>query len=116
MADTRHVIDRLYSALNTHDIDRALTAMRPDVDWPNLADGSHLRGREAVRDHWLRQWELADPHVDPVRVARDNMGHTVVTVHQVMRSKSGVVLKDELVQHVYDMEDGLILAMEVRRL
>ena len=116
MADTRSLIDRIYSALNTHDIEQALSIMRPEVDWPSLTDGSHLHGHEAVREYWLRQWNLADPHVDPIHVARDNIGHTVVTVHHVTRSKTGIVLKDELMQHVYDIEDGLVLAVAVRKL
>ncbi|MGH6892910.1 MAG: nuclear transport factor 2 family protein [Dongiaceae bacterium] len=116
MPDTRDLIGRIYTAFNAHDIDRALTAMSADVDWPNAIEGGYLHGQEAVRDYWTRQWNSIDPHVDPVHLAKDNLGRTVVTVHQVVRNLTGIVLKDELVQHVYDFEDGLIRAMEIHKL
>ena len=36
-------------------------------------------------------------------------------VHQIVRDRAGHVVKDELVQHVYLVEDGLIRSMEIRK-
>jgi hypothetical protein len=39
----------------------------------------------------------------------------VVDVHQVVRDRTGQVLKDHMVEHLYTIVDGLITAMEIRR-
>jgi hypothetical protein len=39
-----------------------------------------------------------------------------VTVHQVVRELSGKVLLDQMIEHVYRVEDGLIRNMEIREL
>ena len=56
-------IKSLYEAFNAREIDRALRAMQPDVDWPNGWEGGRVHGREAVRDYWTRQWKALDPVV-----------------------------------------------------
>jgi len=91
-----------------------LALMRPDVDWPNGMEGGRMHGYDEVRAYWRRQWGLIDPHVDPVRIADDETGNTVVDVHQVVRDLNGNILKDQLVQHVYRFRDGLIERMDIR--
>jgi hypothetical protein len=110
--------DRLtdaYHAFNARDIDAALAAMHPDVDWPNGMDGGRVHGHDGVRDYWTRQWTVIDPHVEPRRFGTDETGRIVVDVHQVVRDRTGTVLADQMVQHVYLMEDGLIRSMEIRK-
>jgi hypothetical protein len=41
-----------YQAFNTRDIDSALAAMAPDVDWANGWEGGRVVGHDAVRDYW----------------------------------------------------------------
>ena len=41
-------------------------------------------------------------------------GRVAVDVRQVVRDPAGALLKDETVQHVYRIEDGLIRSMEIR--
>jgi hypothetical protein len=40
-------------------------------------------------------------------------GRIAVDVHQVVRDSAGAVLVDQAVRHVYRIEDGLILGMEI---
>jgi hypothetical protein len=74
-----------------------------------------VRGHEAVRDYWLRQWRRIDPHVEPVGFTAGGDGRVVVDVHQVVRDLAGAVTADQRVQHVYEFRDGLIAHMEIRK-
>jgi hypothetical protein len=103
-----------YEAFNARDIERALAAMHPDVEWPNGMEGGWVHGREAVRAYWTRQWTMIDPRVEPRRFVTDPEGRVVVDVHQVVRDLHGTVVTDHMVRHVYDLEDGLIRRMEIR--
>ena len=103
-----------YDAFNRRDIDAVLALMSAAVNWPNAAEGTRVLGKEEVRSYWTRQWKMVDPRVKPVRMEDDGTGRTVVDVHQVVRDPAGGVLVDEMVQHVYAIEDGLIVRMDIR--
>jgi hypothetical protein len=105
---------KIYAAFNRRDIDAVLTAMHPDVDWPNGMEGGRVHGREAVRQYWLRQWKQINPVVEPEAFHTDPTGATVVEVRQVIRDLSGNLLADRMVQHVYRIEGGLIRSMEIK--
>jgi nuclear transport factor 2 (NTF2) superfamily protein len=109
-------IKSLYEAFNAREIDRALAAMQPDVDWPNGWEGGRVHGREALRNYWTRQWRVLDPVVTPVGFQADEAGRIAVDVHAVVRDREGKVLADESIQHVYTIESGLIRSMEIRKL
>jgi hypothetical protein len=115
MLSKPELLTEVYAAFNQRDIDRVLAWMRPDVDWPNGMEGGRVHGREQVRAYWRRQWGILDPHVEPVRIADNEAGDTVVDVHQVVRDLSGKILKDQIVQHVYSFRDGLIERMEIQK-
>ncbi len=104
-----------YEAFNARDIERALAAMHPEVDWPNGMEGGYVRGHAAVRAYWTRQWRLIDPYVEPRRFTIDGDGRIVAHVHQIVRDLSGGVVTDQMVQHVYLIEDGAIRHMEIRK-
>jgi hypothetical protein len=89
--------------------------MHPDVDWPNGMEGGRIHGRDGVRDYWTRQWSVIDPHVEPRRFGTDERGRLIVDVHQVIRDRAGTVIADQMVQHVYVVQDGLIRSMEIRK-
>jgi hypothetical protein len=103
----------LYAAFNARDIDAAVAAMHPDVDWPNAWEGGRVRGHDAVRDYWTRQFAAIDPHVEPRSFTRTDDGRIAVEVHQVVRSQSGELLADRTVTHVYTLRDGLVERMDV---
>jgi ketosteroid isomerase-like protein len=109
----RRIAD-LYAAFNRRDLPAVLADLAPDVVWPNGWEGGILRGRDAVRDYWLRQWAAIAPTVDPVGFAWQDDGRVAVTVHQVVRDPAGRTLADETVIHVYRFVDGLVADMEIR--
>ena len=84
------------------------------MDWPNGLEGGRVHGRAAVREYWRRQWELIDPRVEPRGFSTEADGRVAVDVRQVVHDRAGVLLKDEMVQHVYRIDDGLVRSMELR--
>lgn len=114
MRSERDLLARAYEAFNARDIDGALAAMHPDVEWANGMEGGYVHGHAAVRDYWTRQWRTIDPRVTPVGFDEEGDGRTVVHVHQVVRDLEGRVLADQMVDHVYTIEGGLVRSMSIR--
>jgi ketosteroid isomerase-like protein len=107
------LLHRTYAAFNRREIETVLTMMHANVDWPNGMEGGRVLGKAAVRDYWKRQFELLDPHVEPKTFTREG-GRIVVDVHQVVRDKSGKLVVDQMVRHVYEIRDELIQSMEIQ--
>jgi hypothetical protein len=112
-ATVTDLIKKAYAAFNARDIDSALATMTPEVDWPNGMEGGRVHGHEGVRSYWTRQWGVIDPHVEPKTIETDSSGRVVVGVHQVVRERSGKLLLDRMVEHVYTLKNGLIQSMEI---
>ena len=97
-----------YEAFNRRDIDAALAAMVPGVEWANGWEGGHA----AVRDYWTRQWQELDPQVTPVDIAVDGTSVDVL-VHQIVRRPDGSGVSAGQVRHRYRLRDGLIARMDI---
>jgi hypothetical protein len=113
--DDRELLAGAYRDFNERRIDAVLARMHPAVEWANGMEGGHVHGREAVRDYWTRQWNILDPHVDPLRIERDEAGRMIVEVHQVVRDLKGNVLLDTIVHHAYRVSGGLIERMDIQQ-
>lgn len=112
--DARELLRSAYAAFNARELETALHLMHGDVDWPNGMEGGRVHGHEGVRDYWTRQWKIIDPHVEPVAFQEEGDGRIAVSVHQVVRDMSGALLVDQMIEHVYRVDDGLIRSMEIR--
>jgi ketosteroid isomerase-like protein len=113
-APTERFLRRLYDAFNARDIETAIAAMHPDVDWPNAMEGRREHGHDAVRAYWKRQFGVIDSRVEPERFTDDGNGRVTVDVHQVVRDLDGNLLLDGQVQHAYVIRGGLVERMDVR--
>jgi hypothetical protein len=118
MSDQREVDDRelltgAYEDFNARRMDAVLARMHPAVEWANGMEGGHVYGRDGVREYWTRQWNILDPHVDPLKIREDEAGRLVVEVHQVVRDLEGNLLIDTIVRHSYLVTDGLIRRMDI---
>jgi hypothetical protein len=113
MKSDRELLVSAYANFNARALDAVLALMHEDVDWPNGMEGGRVHGHRGVREYWTRQWAMIDPHVDPVGFRMDEPGKITVTVHQVVKSLEGAVLLDQMVEHTYLIEDGLIRKMEI---
>ena len=113
MESEHDLLAAAYAAFNRRDIDAVLASMHPDVDWPNGMTGGHVHGHDAVRAYWTYQWTQVNPKVEPVRMQSTGIGKTVVDVRQVVRDLSGNILIDQIVQHEYFIQNGLIVRMDI---
>lgn len=105
-----------YQAFNTRDIDAALVLMTRNVAWPRAFKGGFVRGAEEIRAYWTEQWSVIDPHVEPVAFHTEEGGRILVKVHQIVRDLRGAIIADDIVAHLFTLEEGLILMMEVKPL
>lgn len=114
MSTEVELLKRVYKLFNARDMEGVLSAMHADVIWANGMEGGHVHGREEVRSYWTRQWTTVDPHVEPVEFSSGSEGEIVVEVHQVVRDRSGNLLMDKMVGHVFQIENGVIKRFDIR--
>lgn len=107
------LLRKSYAAFNARDVDTALQALAPDVEWPDQLDGGVVHGREAVGAYWHRQWQVFDPYVEPVRFT-DSPEGLVVNVHQVLKGLDGTIISDGVVRHIHTFRDGRVTRMVIR--
>jgi nuclear transport factor 2 (NTF2) superfamily protein len=111
---TKAMFEALYASFNARDIDAVLAKLTSDVDWPNGWEGGYLRGREEVRDYWIRQWAEIDGTVTPQGFTTEPDGRIDVTVHQVVKDLGGALISDSTVHHVYRLRGEQVEHMEIR--
>jgi ketosteroid isomerase-like protein len=108
------LLRRVYAAFNRREIETVLALMHANVDWPNGMEGGRELGKDAVRSYWKRQFEILDPQVEPRAFRTEADGRIAIDVHQVVHDRAGNLLVDRMVQHVYEIREGLIQSMEIR--
>lgn len=118
--DGRTVIETIYDRFNARDIDGVLAVLADDVVWANGMDGGYVRGREAIRDYWTRQWSVADPRVEPVGLREAGDGSIVVEVRQSVRDLEGRPLqgqthglRDKTLRHVFHLREGRVTRFDI---
>jgi len=111
----KDILIAAYHSFNTRDIGAVLSLMDTNVHWPNGWEGGYVEGHEAVRNYWTRQWKEVNPNVEPVSFKENEKGEIEVEVHQVVEDMKGNILADEMVKHVYIIEDDLIKSMEIKK-
>lgn len=109
------LLQSVYDAFNERDLDFMMLLLHPDVDWPNGMEGGRVRGHQAVRAYWTRQWDMIDPVVKPQRFELLPDGRILVHVHQVVRDLDGKVILEQMVQHIYLLDGAQIVSMEIRQ-
>jgi nuclear transport factor 2 (NTF2) superfamily protein len=112
--DPQELIKKAYENFNNRNIDKVFETMNPDVDWPNGWEGGYVKGYDAIRDYWTRQWAAINPNVQPLcfKVLED--GRLEVQVHQTVKSQEGELIFDGYLKHTYTFKDGLIQKMEIQ--
>jgi hypothetical protein len=107
------LLKKSYYAFNKRDIDKALSTMHKEVTWSYNTEGGCACGHDEVRSYWMRQWEFIDPDFEPMNIIIKENGHIVADVRHVVRDLDQNLISDEIVQHAYLIEDGLIKNMEM---
>ena len=114
-ADIKELINKVYTAFNSRQIDIVLNEFAPDVHWPNGWEGGYVNGHEEVREYWTRQWSEINPIVEPIGFNKREDGLLEVDVHQVAKDLQGKLLFDGMVKHIYAFDNGLIKSMDIEK-
>ncbi len=100
-----------YAAYNSRDVERLLSAVTEDVDWPDGA--ARLHGKDALRRFWLEQWTRLRTRDEPV--AFETVGRDVVRVRvdQVVRDLHGRTVSEGAFRHTFRLRDGRITRLDI---
>jgi hypothetical protein len=112
----KDIIKKAYVGFNSRDIDAVFTTMHPNVHWPKAFEGDYVKGYDAVREYWTRQWSEINPKVEPFSITERPNGKIAVVVDQLVKDMDGNVLFDGKVNHVYSIKNGLIESMDIEAL
>lgn len=113
MGDRKALLTDLYEAFNRKDVEAVVAALHPEIDWPNFLDGGRLKGREAVRAYWERQFAIITPEAMPISYQTLPDGRMAVTIHYVVRAvEGGGLWTDETTSNIYSFKDGMVLKMD----
>lgn len=107
------IIQKAYNAFNERDIDKALSTMHPEIEWPKAFEGGYVSGHVKIRDYWQRQWAEINPSVNPISINERQNGKVEVEVQQLVKDLAGNVIFDGVVKHMYTLQDGLLRRMEI---
>ena len=119
MADDTATLRTMYERFNARDIDGVLAARANDVEWANGLNGGYVRGKEAVREYWTRQWSQVSPRVEPLSFEPRGQGVIAVRVQQDLFDLSGQPLKvagglqSQVVRHVYFLDAGKVVRFDI---
>jgi ketosteroid isomerase-like protein len=72
MDHDEETIRQLYDRFNARDMEAVFSLLTDDVAWANGMDGTHVHGKEAIREYWTHQWSVIDPHVG-IRSAKPSL-------------------------------------------
>jgi ketosteroid isomerase-like protein len=108
----RDWLEAAYDAFNRQEVEFALERFDPEVEWPDMLAGRTLRGPEAVREYWRRQFELISSRVEPVEIAQDET-HAAVFVDQSVRELASGAEQSGRVVHLWEFARERVLRMAV---
>ena len=108
------LIRQIYERFNARDMEAVFSLLAHDVAWANAMNGTHIHGKEAIRQYWSHQWSVIDPHVEPLNIAKAADGSLVVDVHQVVKDLEGQLLIDESVKHSFRIENYRVKRFDIQ--
>lgn len=111
--ELKDLIKKAYTAFNERDIDKALSTMHSDIQWPKAFEGGYVSGHNEIREYWTRQWTEINPNVEPIEINERQNGNLEVEVLQKVKDLQGNSLFDGTVKHIYTLQDGLLRKMDI---
>ena len=111
--ELKDLIKKAYTAFNERDIDRALSTMHPDIQWPKAFEGGYVSGHNEIREYWTRQWTEINPNVEPIEINERQNGTLEIEVLQKVKDLQGNSLFDGTVKHIYTLQDSLLRKMDI---
>jgi len=112
MEDPENFFQDLYKNFNDRKIDLVISKMTGDVKWANGMDGGYVHGHDAVKDYWTRQFTMVSSKVSPLEIEVKDEA-VKIKVHQVVHDLNGNLLADELVYHLFHLQENKIAVFEI---
>ncbi|MBP7704466.1 MAG: nuclear transport factor 2 family protein [Caulobacter sp.] len=109
MADESALLTSLYDALSRQDVDGVMSYMHAEIDWPNTFDGGRIKGLEAMRAYWIRQFGVIRPTVSPIEITRRPDGSVIVKLVYAAHALDGRLWEEEVRGNLFRFKDGLIV-------
>jgi ketosteroid isomerase-like protein len=106
------LLQRTYAAFNRRQIEQVLSVLDPEVVWPDVQERRFIRGHQAVRDYWERQFQRIDAHVEPTRFTPQDSA-ILVDVRQVVRDLRTLKVVEQHVIHVYTFRGDRVSGMQI---
>jgi hypothetical protein len=107
------LLERAYRFFNDRDIDGLFTMLTDDVDWPDVANGAVLHGKEAIRPYWEGQFAVADPRVTPTAFIPAGDDLVAVIDQRILDLHGQSLVPPAVVFHRYTFSGDLISRMVV---
>ncbi len=111
--ELKELIKKAYSGFNERNIDKALSTMHVEVQWPKAFEGGYVSGHDAIRQYWTRQWTEINPSVEPIEFNERQNGNLEIEVHQKVKDLKGNIIFDGTVKHIYTLQDNLLRKMDI---
>jgi catechol 2,3-dioxygenase-like lactoylglutathione lyase family enzyme len=107
LPDLNNFFLELYKNFNARNIH-----MTDNAKWANGMDGGFVYGHDAVKDYWTRQFTMVSSKVSPLEIEAGN-DIVKIKVHQVVHDLNGNLLADELVYHLFHLQENKIAVFEI---
>jgi ketosteroid isomerase-like protein len=107
------LLERAYQLFNERDVDALFRMMKDDVEWPDVAQGAVLRGKEAIRPYWEAQFAVSDPTVRPTAFMEAGDDLVAVVEQRVYDLQGGPLAPPMVVFHRYTFDGDLVRRMVV---
>lgn len=102
----------LYKDFNARNIEAVIAHMHENVKWANGMEGGYVHGHAGVREYWTKQFTLISSNVTPIEIAAEN-GKARIKVHQVVHDVQENLLLDEVVYHVFSLQNGKVSQFDI---
>jgi ketosteroid isomerase-like protein len=106
------LVQEAYERFNDGDIAGVLDLLDPEVELPDVIHNEVLRGREAVKQNWERQFAIADHSAIAGSVMDAGSAVLVVVYHQLYEKAGGPIGHGVAAVHRLTFRGDLIAKME----
>jgi ketosteroid isomerase-like protein len=112
-AQRQALLKHAYRLFNDRQIDALFALMTDDVEWPDVANGAVLHGKDEIRPYWEGQFRVADPRVVPIDFIQAGDDVVAVVDQRVLDFNGQTLAGPTVVFHRYTFAGDLVRRMVV---